>query len=83
MRLLVRCVMTIARVFENEADSIVPENANEISLNESMLWLWQPGVALVLVVSAVSTLTRKDRGVGAPWPVYAKRLRLEAPPPND
>lgn len=62
------------RGFERKAGSLVHDKAKEISLNESMLWVVGAGVALILVVAAVTALGRKNRGVGAPWPVYAKRL---------
>ena len=39
-----------------------------------MLWVIGIGVALVVIVAAVTAFRRKNPGVGAPWPVYAKRL---------
>jgi very-short-patch-repair endonuclease len=43
-------------------------------LNESMLWVVGAGVTLILVITGITALRRKNQEVGAPWPVYAKRL---------
>jgi very-short-patch-repair endonuclease len=57
-----------------EAGSIVDDKAWEISLNESLVWIVGAGVALVLLVTGVIALRRKNHAGRATWPVYAKRL---------